>query len=167
MDLKELYFTEKDIFQRYKILKELVLVLPEDSKDFFLKAFKKERFLDMKLCAVRGYAAFATEIEVSILMNKMCDLLQKRADKTPFNYTEYEPMRSVFLIPYLLEHYSYECFHRFSLQLETQYAAMPDCFKNIFTLDKHGNIVQLRNAEEVKQSLQHFLSTEHNTQTNI
>ena len=110
----------------------------------------------MKLSAVRGYAAYATEDEVCVLMNKLLALLKKRPDRTPYDYIEYEPMRSVFLMPYLLEHYDYECFHTFGEQLEKQYNAMPDCFKNIFTLDEMGNMHGIRDLEEVKQSWNAF-----------
>ena len=102
--LMEAYFQEKEVSKRNEILRKLLLDMPDNAKDFFLKAFKKERYLDMKLRAVRGYAVFATEDEVSTLMSTLLELLRKRPEKTPYNYTEYEPMRSVFLMPYLLEH---------------------------------------------------------------
>ena len=59
--LMESYFQEKEVSKRSEILKQLLLDIPVNSKDFFLKVFKKERYLDMKLSAVRGYAVFATE----------------------------------------------------------------------------------------------------------
>ncbi len=154
--LMESFFQEKEVVKRNEILRQLLLDMPADAKDFFLKVFKKERYLDTKLSAVRGYAAYATEDEVSVLMNKLLDLLKKRPDKTPYNYTEYEPMRSVFLMPYLLDNYDYACFRLFSLQLEKQYDEMPDCFKNIFTLDEFGNVHSIRDKKEVEQSWQDF-----------
>lgn len=111
----------------------------------------------MKLCAVRGYAAYATEDEVAVLMDKLLELLQKRVASAPCSYNEYEPMRSVFLMPYLLEHYGYACFQAFHQQLEKQYNAMPACFKNIFTLDESGNVRELRDPQEVQQSLSVYL----------
>lgn len=152
IDLMELYFQEKDISKRNEILKRLLNDMPDDAKEFFLQVFKKERYLDMKLSAVRGYATYATEKEVSVLMGKLLELLKKRPSYTPYDYTEYEPMRSVFLMPYLMKHYNYECFRVFSEQLEKQYNDMPDCFKNIFTLDEMGNVYNLRDTEEVRQS---------------
>ena len=110
----------------------------------------------MKLSAVRGYAVYATEEEVCTLMNKLFELLKKRPEKTPYNYEEYETIRSVFLMPYLLEHYDYDCFRIFDMQLEKQYADMPDCFKNIFTLDELGNIRTIRDKEEVEKSWREF-----------
>ena len=154
--LMESYFQEKEVSKRNTILKQLLLDTPPNAKDFFLKAFKRERYLEMKLSAVRGYAVYATEEEVSRLMNKLLELLKKRPEKTPYNYTEYEPMRSVFLMPYLLEHYDYECFRIFNSQLEKQYDDMPNCFKGIFTLDEFGNVRSLRNKEEVEKSWRDF-----------
>lgn len=155
-DLMESYFHEKEVSKRYEMLKQLLLDTPADAKDFFLKAFKKEHYLDIKLSAVRGYAVYSTEEEVSALMRKLLELLKKRPEKTPYNYTEYEPMRSVFLMPYLLEHYSYECFRVFNSQLEKQYNDMPNCFKGIFTLDELGNVYSIRDKEEVEKSWQDF-----------
>ena len=154
--LMESYFQEKEVSKRKEILRKLLLDMPVNAKDFFLKAFKKERYLDMKLRAVRGYAVYATEEEVSTLIYKLLELLKKRPEKTPYNYTEYEPMRSVFLMPYLLEHYDYACFRVFDMQLEKQYDDMPDCFKAIFTLDELGNVRTIRNKEEVEKSWRDF-----------
>ena len=150
------FFQEKDVAKRNEILKQLLCDLPVDAKELLLKVFNKERCLDMKLSAVRGYAAYATENEVSVLMNKLSELLKKRAEKAPYNYAEYEPMRSLFLMPYLLGHYDYACFRSFNTQLEKQYNDMPDCFKNIFTLDEFGNPHEVRNKEEVRQSWDTF-----------
>ena len=157
-DLMARYAQTKDLAQRQRILTQLLCHMPPEAKDFFLMAFKKERYLDMKLSAVRGYAAYASETEVAALMDKLLELLKKRAAQASCNYTEYEPMRSVFLMPYLLERYGYECFHAFHAQLEKQYAAMPDCFKDVFTLDEAGNAHPVRDPEEVKQSWERFWS---------
>ena len=154
--LMEVYFQEKEIPKRNEILSKLLLDMPVNAKDFFLKVFKKERYLDIKLMAVRGYAVYATEEEVSAVMNKLLELLKKRPEKTPYNYAEYEPMRSVFLMPYLLENYNYPCFQLFNAQLEKQYNDMPDCFKNIFTLDELGNPRTIRSKEDVEKSWQQF-----------
>lgn len=59
-------------------------------RTFFLKAYKKERYLDMRLTAIRGYAAFASEEEVAVLMSKMLEILKKHPESTPYNYQEYE-----------------------------------------------------------------------------
>lgn len=157
-DLMERYFALKNTAERNVLLKQLVCELPEGAKEFFLKAFKKERLLDMKLTALRGYAAYASEAEVVPLMEKLLETLKKRPDKTPYDYQEYEPMRSVFLLPYLIDRYGYECFRVFADQLERQYAAMPDCFKNIYTLDEQGNARNLRDPREVDEAILAFLA---------
>lgn len=153
------YFNLKDVSKRNKILKELVFDYPKNAKDFFYKAFKKERYLDMKLTAVRGYAFYSSEDEVEILMSKLLDLLKKRPEHTPYNYQEYEIMRSKFLMPYLLEKYNYQCFKNFNKQLEKQYNDMPDVFKNIFSCDEFGNSYQIRDMKEVKESLKRFFDS--------
>ena len=153
------YFQIKDVAERNRILKRLLCDMPVDAKDFFLKVFKKERYLDMKLSAVRGYAAYATEEEVGALMDKMLELLKKVPQKTPYDYSEYECMRSVFLMPYLMNKYGYKCFDVFYEQLEKQYDDMPDCFKNIFSLDEKGNAYNIRDPEEVKRSWDEFWNT--------
>lgn len=138
------YTSIKDILKRNTVLKEAVSNPAEYSKEFFLAAFKKERYLDMKLTAVRGYAEYAYEEEVGVLMTKMLELLIKRGQTTPNDYQEYEPMRSPFLMPYLLNKYNYQCFKVFAEQLDKQYAVMDDEWKGIFTLDECGELVQLR-----------------------
>ena len=65
-------------------------------------------------------------------------------------------MRSQYLMPYLLEKYSYPCFRAFNAQLEVQYAALPEVFKHIFTCDERGNIQQLRDKKEVRAALAKF-----------
>ncbi|MFJ5765009.1 hypothetical protein ACIP9C_06590 [Lysinibacillus sp. NPDC093210] len=153
----ETYLKTKDIAKRNTLLKQLVFDLPEDGKDFFLKVFKKERYLDMRLTAVRGYAAFASEEEVVHLMNKMLEILKKRPESTPYNYQEYEILRSAFLLPYLLEKYSYDCFKKFNEQLENQYDAMPEVFKGIFTCDDKGEHIQLIPPAVVRNKIENFL----------
>ncbi|GIP19734.1 hypothetical protein J22TS3_00090 [Paenibacillus sp. J22TS3] len=63
-------------------MKALVFCEDIDLKEFFLKAFKKERYLDMRLTAIRGYAKYATEKEVEKLMSKFTEILMKRPEST-------------------------------------------------------------------------------------
>lgn len=124
----------KDIAKRYSFLKELAIRHPEKtSKEFFLAVFKKERYLDMRLTAIRGYAVFATEKEIEPLMKKMTELLRKRPQTTPYNYQEYEILRSAYLMPYLLEKYGYTCFKDFNQQLNLQYDDMLT-YSKVFSL---------------------------------
>lgn len=150
------YFSTKETARRNQILNQLAIEYPEDAKDFFFRAFKKERYLDMKCTALRGYAYYATEEEVDVLAKKLLELLKKRPAHTPYDYQEYEQMRSVFQLPYLIEKYHYACFEELYQQLEKQYNDMPDCFKNIFTLDENGKAYTLRDSDEVKKSIRAF-----------
>lgn len=150
------YFTIKDVRQRCEVLKIITFHCPPDSKDFFLRSFKKERYLDMKLTALRGYAYYASEDEVSVLSKKLMELLKKRAESTPYNYEEYEIMRSAFLLPYLIDRYHYVCLQELRDQVEKQYNDMPDCFKGIFSYDEEGKCYNIRDPEEVKKSWNEF-----------
>ena len=142
--------------RRSALLRELAFACPPEGKDFFRRAFQKERYLDLKLTAVRGYAFYASEDEVVPLMEKLLALLQKRPERTPYDYQEYEVMRSQYLMPYLLEKYSYPCFRAFNAQLEAQYAALPEVFKHIFICDERGNIQQLRDKRKSRPPWQNF-----------
>lgn len=157
--LTELYFSAKNLYIRNTILKALVFCEDINLKDFFFKAFKKERYLDMRLTATRGYAKYATENEVEKLMSKFTEILMKRPESTPYNYQEYELLRSAFGLPYLVDKYGYDCFIHAYEQEEKQYHAMPDAFKGHFTLNERGDIVQLRSLAETKRMLDGFKSS--------
>ncbi|OME92301.1 hypothetical protein BK123_17000 [Paenibacillus lautus] len=151
--LIELYFKAKNLYIRNTILKALVFCKDIDLKEFFLKAFKKERYLDMRLTAIRGYAKYATEKEVEKLMSIFIEILMKRPESTPYNFQEYELLRSDFGLPYLVNQYGYACFIQAYEQEEKQYNAMPDAFKGHFTLNERGDIVRLRSIGESKKTL--------------
>ena len=57
---------------------------------------------------------------------------------------------------HILKKYDYECFHVFNEQLESQYNAMPDCFKNIYSLDEKGELYIIRDPAEVSKSWKEF-----------
>lgn len=162
-ELMDNYFTIKEVPQRCKVLQTITFTCPPDSKDFFFRSFKKERYLDMKLTALRGYAHYATEEEVSVLTKKLLELLKKRPQSTPYNYEEYEIMRSAFLLPYLIKKYNYACLRELSDQVEKQYNDMPDVFKNIFSCDEYGNYYDIRDPEEVQKSHREFFDKKYGT----
>lgn len=148
------YKNIKDIFSRNQILQAFVLQCQKyDLKEFFLSAFKKERYLDMRLTAIRGYAIYASEKEIAPLMKKFIDILVKIPSRTPYNYQEYEMLRSKFGLPYLVEQYRYDCFKEALNQLEKQYNDMPDECKGFFTLDENGIYVALMTREEIDENL--------------
>lgn len=69
-----------------------------------------------------------------------------------------ETKHTLLMETYLVSHYNYACFRVFAEQLEKQYQAMPDCFKNIFTLDAFGNVCEIRDKAEVQKSWDAFWS---------
>jgi len=154
--LTELYSLAKNLYIRNTIMMSLVFCEDIDLKDFFFKAFKKERYLDMRLTAIRGYANYATEKELEKLMSKFIEILMKRPENTPYNYQEYELIRSAFGLPYLVNRFGYACFIQAYAQEEKQYNAMPDAFKGHFTIDEKGNSVQLRSSEETAKMIDEF-----------
>ena len=89
-------------------------------------------------------------------MRKLLELLKKIPEHTPYDYEEYEIMRSKFLMPYLIEKYNYQCFKEFNNQLEKQYNDMPDVFKNMFSYDEFGNSYTIRDPKEVHESWNKF-----------
>lgn len=148
------YKTVKDIFSRNQILQAFVLQCQKhDLKEFFLSAFKKERYLEMRLTAIRGYANYVSEKEISPIMKKFVDILVKIPSHTPYNYQQYEMLRSKFGLPYLVEKYKYDCFKEALDQLEKQYNDMPDACKGFFTLDENGIYVSLMSKEEIDKHL--------------
>ncbi|MCL1852359.1 MAG: hypothetical protein FWF88_04930 [Peptococcaceae bacterium] len=167
MFFKDLYEHTKDIFSRKQVLDAFVLrCLHYDLKDFFLYAFKKERYLDMRLTAIRGYSAYTTEKEVIPLMKKFTEILMKIPINTPY-YKEYWLLRSRFGLPYLVEKYGYGCFVEAQLQLEKQYNEMPDEYpdgfgeysssvtvshkktkQDMYTLDENGLIIKTPEYEQ-------------------
>ncbi len=138
MDLEEEYFAEKRVPWRNDILRRIALEPQEHTKEFFLKSFKKERYLDMRMLAMRGYAYYADESEVEPLMKRLLEILMKIPERTPYNYEEYGLLRSDFHKKHFLETYGYDCFKTFFTQLEKQYQDMPDVFKGLLTCDEQG-----------------------------
>ncbi len=156
-DLAEQYFHEKNVDKRRAILKALVFKCESCSKDYFEKAFKKERKLDLKLLALRGYACFAAENEVEPFVEIIMRSLIKVPETTPYAYNLYEDMKGKYLLPYLVKTYQYPCFIQLSEQVEKQYDAMPEVFKHIYSYDEFGNVYRIREPEEVIRSMDAFI----------
>ncbi|HZG17042.1 MAG TPA: hypothetical protein VE710_18800 [Candidatus Bathyarchaeia archaeon] len=157
--LESLYFKLKDIALRNKILQSLMRSEQVELKDFFQKAYKKERYLDMRLMAIRGLAHYASEEEIDKIMEHFLQILKKRPETTPYNYQEYEFLRSAFGLPYLIKTYGYPCFEKIFQQVEKQYHDMPDAFKGHYTFDEDGNFIELRSPKESKQLMDNFFAT--------
>jgi len=155
-NLTEIYKSAKRLDIRNKIL---ILLYDFDFpllEAFYEKAFKRERYLDMKLNALRGLSNFITAPAVAKLLVKFNQTLAKRQETTPYNYQEYELLRGKNALPYLVEKYGYDCFKETLEQVNSQYQAMPDAFKNHFTTDENGEGVLLRTPEESKAIFDSF-----------
>jgi hypothetical protein len=154
--LISIYDSTKKLDLRCQILKLLYDFDFEKLKDFFANSYKKERYLDMKICALRGLSNFIKENEVTKLLLKFNEILAKRAENTPYNYQEYELLRGKNALPFLVEKYGYTCFVETLEQVNNQYNAMPNAFKGHFTIDENGEAVFLKTPEESKDMLEKF-----------
>jgi hypothetical protein len=131
-------------------------------KQFFQDAYKKERYLDIKLLALRGLSPFLIEGEVEKLLKGFRESLAKRQVSTPYNYQEYESLRGRNALPYLIEKYGYACFRETLAQVNKQYDEMPDAFKGHFTTNEKGDIVNLRPPGQTKWIIDKFFERERN-----
>ncbi|HNX59828.1 MAG TPA: hypothetical protein PKK43_12065 [Spirochaetota bacterium] len=148
-DIVRIYSGSKNIELRYRIIKLLYDRKDGILKDMFMAAFKRERYLDMRICAIRGLANFLPEPEISKMMLKLIEILKKRKETTPYNYQEYEMLKGKNAIPFLVAKYGYASFREFNEVLNAQYEEMPDCFKNVFAVDEYGEAKVLRNDDAI------------------
>ncbi|WP_206531887.1 hypothetical protein [Sphingobacterium sp. DR205] len=154
--LTNIYYSTKQLDIRNKILKLLYDFNFATLKEFFANAYKKERYLDMKIYALRGLSNFMEEKEIAKLLDKFNQTLAKRQETTPYNYQEYELLRGKNALPFLVEKFGYSCFKETLEQVNKQYDAMPDAFKGHFTTDENGESVMLRKPEETKIMMDKF-----------
>lgn len=157
--LESLYFKLKDVALRNKILICLSKTDNKQLEQFFRKAYKKERYLDMRLIAVRALAKYVPETEIEKNMEHFLKILIKRPENTPYNYQEYEYLRSPSGLPYLVEKYEYLSFQKALQQVTKQYEDMPSAFKGHYTFDNDDNLIQLRTPEEVSKMIQEFFAS--------
>jgi len=151
-----IYSNSKDISVRNICLKLLYNKKNIILKTFFEAAYKKERYLDMKIRALRGLAHYINEDEVKKLLMKFNEILKKRKETTPYNYQEYELLLGKNSLPYLYKTYSYECLKGTLEITQAQYDEMPEAFKGIATYDENGKRVQLRGLYETKKMMDEF-----------
>lgn len=156
--LARIYSTTKQLDLRNKALRLLYDFDFPELKDFFDNAYKKERYLDMKIYALRGLSQFTNEKEIEKLLQKFDLTLLKRQETTPYNYQEYELLRGQNSLSYLVEKYNYNCFKETLNQVNAQYNAMPDAFKGHFTIDKNGEGVSLRSPEKSSKMIKDFFN---------
>lgn len=154
--LTNIYNSTKQLDIRNKILKLLYDFDFAILKEFFSNAYKKERYLDMKIYALRGLSNFIEEKEIIKLLEKFNQTLAKRQETTPYNYQEYELLRGKNALPFLIKKFNFNCFKSTLDQVNKQYNAMPEAFKGHFTTDENGEIVMLRKPEEIKSIMDKF-----------
>lgn len=154
--LIRIYTVTKEISYRNKILKLLYDHKYPELQSFFEMACKKERYLDMKVYALRGWAQFAEEKEIGKLVDKMKISLAKTEKTTPYNYQEYELLRGKNALPFLVEKYNYPSFIELLAQVNEQYERMPEAFKGHITTDESGEIVLLRTPGESSKMIRNF-----------
>ena len=156
--LTRIYADTKQLDLRNKVLRLLYDFDFPELKDFYENAYKKERYLDMKIYALRGLSQFINEQEIAKLLQKFNLTLLKRQETTPYNYQEYELLRGQNSLPFLVKKYNYNCFKETLTQVNQQYDAMPDAFKGHFTTDENGEFVPLRNPEESSKMINDFFN---------
>lgn len=157
--LTKIYNLTKQLDIRAKILKLLYDFDFATLKEFFSNAYKKERYLDMKIYALRGLANFVEEKEITKLLVKFNQTLAKRQETTPYNYQEYELLKGKNALPYLVKKFGYKCFNETLEQVNRQYDAMPEAFKGHFTTDENGETVMLKNQKKLKPLWTNFGKT--------
>ena len=157
--LTRIYADTKQLDLRNKVLRLLYDFDFPELKDFYENAYKKERYLDMKIYALRGLSQFINEQEIAKLLQKFNLTLLKRQETTPYNYQEYELLRGKNSLPFLVKKYNYNCFKETLTQVNQQYDAMPDPFKGHFTTDENGEFVSLRNPEESSKMINDFFNS--------
>ncbi|QQS04347.1 MAG: hypothetical protein IPK50_18960 [Fibrobacterota bacterium] len=150
------YEATKNLPIRYRILRLLCLHDYPVLETFFKSAISRERYLDMKILAIKGYAQFASEKSLTKVMENFCDILAKRELSTPYNYGEYEFLRGKHALPFLAEKYGYASFLKALQQTNEQYERMPDAFKGIFTTNEFGEQVRLLTPEESSARINAF-----------
>ncbi|MBD9656183.1 MULTISPECIES: hypothetical protein [unclassified Pseudomonas] len=142
--LVALYTGSKQLDVRRQVLRLLYDCDFQALDEFFTQAYRKERYLDMKVYALRGLARRSEEKQLQRLLEGFRQTLAKRQQSTPYNYQEYELLRGRNALPYLVERYGYACLRETLEQVNRQYDAMPEAFKGHFTVDDDGTVVTLR-----------------------
>jgi hypothetical protein len=151
-----LYDSARDLYIRNLCIKLLYNKKYRFLERFFEAAFKRERYLDMKLYCIRGLAQFRSELNLRPLLTKMNESLILRAKTTPFNYQEYEILLGKNALPYLVSRYGYDSFKETYATVKANYDDMPDAFKGHFTIGEDGKPVLLKTPEESKKCLADF-----------
>lgn len=145
---------------RSKVIRLLYNLTFPHLKAFFEAAYKRERDLDAKMLCLRGLAQFISEREIDKMLVKFNASLTKRALTTPYNYVEYSYLKGENALQYLVARYGYSSFNACLEQVDRQYNAMPPAFKEIFTTNEEGDVVELRSSKESTRLMDEFFARE-------
>lgn len=146
---------------RFEHLK--ILLLNKSAQNFNLKNFyfenlKKCRRLALKLFYIRGYALYATEKELNMVMEKFCASLEKNHD-----YIDYEHILSVAGLPYLAQTYKYDCFTKALQKAKIEYQKIDPLLRGYFTINENLEQVNLLSNEEMHKRSEMFLKKQKNS----
>lgn len=147
--LKTIYHEYNDQYCRNQILIAFIFQSDESLKGFFRKAFYTEKQLSYKLIAIRGYAQYVTEDEIIPLMEHFVKKFDDMGELSPYDYEQFEVMRSEFCMPYLVSQYGYDCFLNVQKTIDAHYAQMPEAYKGLFMQDQFGQYLPLLTDQEL------------------
>lgn len=155
------YLCEKSILKKFAWERRLdhlrILLINPSAKMYDLKAFyyeniKKSRRLALKLFYIRGYAIYASEEELTPVMDKFCNNLGNNHD-----YIDYRHIMSAAGLPYLVNTYEYACFVKALKKAEEEYQKIDPLLKGYFTLNSDLEYVSLLSSDECKRRTYAFL----------
>ncbi len=129
-----------------------------DLKKFYFENLKKCQRLAMKIFFIRGYAIYASEEELNIVMDKFCKSLEKNHDYINYNY-----ILSIAGLPYLVDKYGYVCFVRALEKAEEEHKKIDPLLRGYFTLNENFECVNLLPIEKAHKKTQQFLEKHRNT----
>ncbi len=124
-----------------------------DLKQFYFDTLKGCRRLWLKMFYIRGYAFYATEIELLPIMKKFQQQLEKNHD-----YIDYEYILSVAGLPFLVEKYNYDCLKDTLETAKNEYQKINPLLRGYFTLNEKIEHIDLISNEEALKRSKEFLA---------
>lgn len=156
--LKMIYSEYPNQYCRNQILIALVMQTDESLKGFFRKTCFSETQISFKLIAIRGYAQYASEKEVSTLTEHFMKKLKEECTGSPYDCEQLTVLRSEFCLPYLVNEYGYSCFCVAQEEVEHRYEAMPQSYKGLFEQDQFGQYVPLMTQQELSVRIRRMMT---------
>lgn len=138
--LVDIYHRSKEEEIQYRCLILLYDKRYEPLREFFETIYQRGRRLSLKTQALRGLALFLSEDEITPLVEKFIQQLNKSMLSTPYDYNSLETLKGWNALPYLRWVYGYACFRKFHKAVKKHYRKLPFAFKYLFWIDWHGNM---------------------------